>query len=106
MSRSSLVIGYILLAASQQNERCPASPYSPTVGIIGLVGKDLPGLQAIDQIIGGSHVVLLSGAEVETHRQAERVDYGVDFGAEAAARPAKSLGLRSPLFCRAPAAWA
>ncbi len=30
MSRSSLVIGSILLAASQQHERCPASPYSPT----------------------------------------------------------------------------
>ena len=31
MSRSSLVIGSILLAASQQHERCPASPYSPTI---------------------------------------------------------------------------
>jgi RNA polymerase sigma factor for flagellar operon FliA len=26
-----LVIGSILLAASQQHERCPASPYSPTL---------------------------------------------------------------------------
>ena len=31
MSRSSLVIGSILLAAYQQHERCPASLYSPTL---------------------------------------------------------------------------
>ena len=31
MSRSSLVIGSILIAASQHYERCPASPYSPTL---------------------------------------------------------------------------
>ena len=34
------------------------------------------------------------------------IDYSVDFGAEAAARSTKSLGFLSPLFCRAPAAWA
>ena len=31
MSRSSLVIRSILLAAYRHHERCPASPYSPTV---------------------------------------------------------------------------
>ena len=39
MSRSSLVIGSILLAASQQHERCPASPYSPTgEGLVEMAG--------------------------------------------------------------------
>jgi hypothetical protein len=42
----------------------------------------LSGWQPADQVAGGSHVVLLAGAEDEAHRQAERIDYGVDFGAE------------------------
>lgn len=39
-------------------------------------------------------------------RQAERVYDGMELGAETAARAAQSLGLRSPLLRRAPAAWA
>ena len=60
----------------------------------------------VDQIIGWCHVVLLSGAKVEADRQAQRIDYCVDFGAEPAARPAKSLGFLAPLFSGAPAACA
>ena len=80
--------------------------FAQAVGIIGFVGKNLLGFEAVDEFVCGRHVVLLPGAEVEADRQAQRIDYGVDFGAEAAARSAKSLGFLSPLFCRAPAAWA
>ena len=55
------------------------------VGIIGFVGKHLTCLKTVDQITRWSHVVLLSGAENEAHRQAQRIDYGVDFGPEPAA---------------------
>lgn len=55
------------------------------VGIIGFVGENLFGLQAIDQVVGGCHIVLLPRSEIEANRQAERIDYSVDLGAEAAA---------------------
>lgn len=80
--------------------------FAQAVGIIGTVGKHLPGRQAPDQIARWSHVVLLAGAEHEAHRQAKRIDYGMDFGAEPASGATKSLGLNAPLFTLAPAAWA
>ena len=55
------------------------------VGIIGFIGEDLICIEAIDQVVCGSHVVLLPRAEVEAYRQTKRIDYGVDFGTEAAA---------------------
>jgi hypothetical protein len=76
------------------------------VGVLGLVRENLFCLQPVDQIIGWCHVVLLSGAKVEADRQAQRIDYRMDFGAEPAARPAKSLGFLAPLFSGAPAACA
>ena len=76
------------------------------VGVVGTVGQNLAGWDATDQIAGGRHVVLLTGTEDETDRQAKRIDYSVDFGAEPASRAPESLGLSAPLFTRAPAAWA
>lgn len=76
------------------------------VGVVGPVCQNLARLQATDQIAGGSHVVLLAGAEMKAHRQAKRIDYGMDLGAEPASGTAESLGLRSPLFRRPPAACA
>lgn len=55
------------------------------VGVIGFVSEDLFGLQAIDQVVCRRHVVLLPGAEREAYRQAERIDYSVDFGAKSTA---------------------
>lgn len=76
------------------------------ISIVGAVGEDLPDGKAPDQVAGGSHVVLLAGTEFEAHRQAERIDYGMDLGSEPASGTAKSLGLNAPLFTLAPAAWA
>lgn len=76
------------------------------VGVVGAIGQNLAGRDATDQIAGGRHVILLARAEDEADRQAKRIDYGVDFGAEPAARAPESLGLSAPLFTRAPAAWA
>ena len=76
------------------------------VGIVGSIGQNPARLEPADQVVGRRHVVLLPRSELEAHRQAEGIDYGVDLGAEPASGPAESLGLRSPLFRRPPAAWA
>ncbi len=74
------------------------------VGIIGAVGEHLACRQSADQVAGRCHVVLLTRPEHEAHRQAERIDYGMDLGAEPSTRAPESLGRSSPLFTRAPAA--
>lgn len=76
------------------------------VGVVGPVCQHFLGLQPSDQVAGGSHIVLLTGAKHKAHRQAERINYGMDLGAEPASGAAKSLGLNAPLFTLAPAAWA
>ena len=65
---------------------------------IGAACKNLPGGWSADPIAGRGHVVLLPGTEQEAHRQAERIDYSVDFGAEPASGAAESLGLKAPLL--------
>ena len=54
------------------------------VDVIRAVGQHLPGRQALDQIASRSHVVVLAESEGKVHRQAERIDYSVDLGAEPA----------------------
>lgn len=76
------------------------------IGVVGAIGDHLGGRQALDQITSWRHVVLLTGPDLETDRQAERVYDGVELGAEAAAGATESLGFRSPLLRRAPAACA
>lgn len=66
--------------------------------------RNLRWLLAPDQVAGRGHVILLARSEHEADRQAQCIDYGVDFGAEPASGTAKSLGLNAPLFTRAPAA--
>lgn len=70
------------------------------IGIITPIGK-----QRVDAI--GDHpeqgakaldVVCLSGRQDEAERPTLGVTSGVELGGEAAARPAKRLGLLSPLF--------
>ena len=80
-------------------------PIEP-IGVVGLVGEDVVGGDAVDQVAGGGHVVLLAWPKQNADRQAQRIYADVDLGAETAARPAKRLGVRSPLLRRAPAAWA
>ena len=74
------------------------------VGVIGTIGNDLFAAKALDQLASGRHVVLLTRSEFEADRQRQRVYDGMQFGAEAAARAAESLGFRSPFLRRAPAA--
>jgi hypothetical protein len=64
---------------------------------VSLVGEDIFGGHAFDQVTGRGPVVLLS----EPHRQAERVCANVELGSEAAARTAKRLASWPP-FLAAP----
>jgi hypothetical protein len=59
----------------------------------------------LDQPTGRRHVVLLAGSDGKADRQAKRIYDSMKFGAEPTPRAAESLGLRSPLLRRAPAAW-
>ena len=49
------------------------------IGVIGPIGKDLACVQTSDEFTGGRHIALLTGPQFEADRQAERIDYGVDF---------------------------
>ncbi len=75
-------------------------------GVIGAISQNLFSGDAPDQIASVCHVVLLAGTQNETDRQAEGIDYGMDFSAESTSGSPESLGLSAPLFTRAPAAWA
>jgi len=77
-----------------------------SIGVIGLIGQDILGWQGFDQFASRGHVVLLARPGDKPDGQAERVYADMEFGSEAAARAAKRLGVWSPLFRRAPAAWA
>ncbi len=40
------------------------------VGVVGAVREDVARGQALDEVVGGDHVVLLSWPEIEAHWQA------------------------------------
>lgn len=83
-------------------------PVGEMIGIVALVGDCRFGLDTVDQVMGKRDVVALAGRSDQADGKAERLGGGMDFGAQAAARPAQALGIRPPLTLRAPAAcwWA
>ena len=66
------------------------------IGIISLVGDSGFGVDAVDQVVGKGDVVALAGRTDQADGQAKRLGGGVDFGAQAAARPAQTLGICPP----------
>lgn len=68
------------------------------VGFLGPVGEDLTGARPVDQIAGRGHIVLQVRPREDTNQQAQGVYADVDLSSEAAARPAKRLGVRSLPF--------
>ena len=85
---------------------CAGDVLAEAVGVISPVGDDFFASQPVDQAQAGAMSFCCPGPRLEADRQAQRIDYGMEFGAEAAARAAESLGFRSPLLRRAPAACA
>ena len=98
------------VALRRDDDLCAAfgDPADEMVGIISLVGDCCIGVDAVDQVMGKGDVVALPGRADQAQRKAEGFGGGVDLGAQAAARPAQTLGIRPPLTLRAPAAcwWA
>lgn len=75
------------------------------ISIIGAVRKYLLRFEPSNEVTGWSLVILLSWPELETNRQSQ-CDYSMDFAAKSTSGATESLGLRSPLFRRPPAACA
>src|SRR4051794_32331946 len=73
----------------------------PLVRIERLVGNECLGLKLREQGIGSSQIVRLTAGEMKAGRIAERIDGGVNFGAQPAARASDGLILTP--FLRAPA---
>lgn len=85
-----------------------SNPVGEMVGIVSLVGEGRLGLDTVDQVMGKRDVVALAGRAYQSDGKSERLGSGMDFCAQAAARPTQALGIRPPLALRAPAAcwWA
>ncbi len=81
-----------------------SNPVGEMVGIVSLVGEGRLGLDTVDQIMGKRDVVALAGRADQSDGKPERFGGGMDLGAQAAARPTQTLGIRPPLTLRAPAA--
>lgn len=61
-------------------------------------------LETLDQVMDECDVIALAWRTDETDGKAQSIICGMDLGAQAAARPAQTLGISPPLFLRAPAA--
>ena len=71
------------------------------VGVERLVGDQRIGLHRGQQVVGPDQVVCLAAGQEEADRVAQRIDQGVDLGAQSAARAPDRLVLTS--FFWAPA---
>lgn len=75
-----------------------------TIGVITLVADCSLRSETLDEVVCEGNVVTLSRSADQAKRIAKCIAGGVDFGAQAAAGPAKTLGIRPPFSLRAPAA--
>jgi hypothetical protein len=61
------------------------------IGVVGLVGDQGVGLHVGQQFIGADEIVGLATGQIEAGWIAERIDPGMDLGAQPAARPPDRL---------------
>ena len=78
----------------------------PRVGVERLVGDQRIGLHRGQQVVGPLQVVRLAAGQEEVDRVAQRVDQGVDLGAQAAARAPDGLVLAGFFWAPALCWWA
>jgi hypothetical protein len=72
------------------------------VGVVGAVGDQATEAATIQKAMGSGDVGGLAGRKGDVDDAAERIDEGMDFGAQSASGTAESLPIRGPPF--APAA--
>jgi hypothetical protein len=66
-------------------------PDDPFIGVKRLVGDQGIGLHARQEVIGPDKIMRLAAGQEEADRVAQRIDQGVDFGAQSAPRAADCL---------------
>lgn len=74
------------------------------IGAIAFVGHCVLCLETVDKFMRIGEVVALPRTCDQANRKPECIACGVDFSAQAAARPSQALGIRPPFDRRAPAA--
>ena len=50
------------------------------LGVIGTISDDVAGFEAVQQGLAIDHITSVTRREHEAHRQAERIDGGMDLG--------------------------
>ena len=50
------------------------------LGVVGAVGDDVARFKAFQQVLAVDHIASVARREHEAHRQAERIDGGMDLG--------------------------
>lgn len=78
----------------------------PGLGVIGFVCNDSLSWGVFEQNVGALQIMALSGCEVKACRIAQRIDRGVDLGAQTAAATSNSLLVWIPPFAPALCWWA
>lgn len=51
------------------------------LGVVGPVGEDVAGFEAVQQVLAVDHIATMAGREYKAHRQAQRIDGSMDLGA-------------------------
>ena len=75
------------------------------VSVVTLVGEKSLGFdRTFDKFVRKGDVVTLARSRDQSDGKTESFCRGMDFRAQSAARPAKTLGIRPPFFLLAPAA--
>ena len=63
----------------------------PLVGIEGLIGEQHISLHVRQELVSPNQVMCLTTGQMKANRIAERINQGMDFGAQSAARPPDRL---------------
>ena len=83
----AVVAVLVFAVATRRDDRLAAlliDEIVQAIGIVGPVGQHLICGDAPYEVAGRSHVILLTGTETEADRQAQSIDYGMDFRTEPA----------------------
>jgi hypothetical protein len=88
------------LRRNHRRDVAPGERVDEWVGVEGLVAKQRPWIDSVQQRLRASQIVSLSGREHHFDGISERIDQDVDFGGQSAARAADRL---LAVFFRAPA---
>jgi hypothetical protein len=79
-------------------------PVAQMISVVTLVGQKSLGFDPFDKFVRQGDVVTLARSRDQSDGKTESFCRGMNFRAQSAARPAKTLGISPPFSLRAPAA--